>query len=60
MDEVWVDKAENNCGGYTILKTLGKGGNSVVKLVEKDQQLYAMKIFKSDRIGKPEEFIRHM
>ena len=34
-----------SCGGYKILSTLGKGGNAVVKLVEKDNQTYAMKIF---------------
>ena len=34
-----------SCGGYRILQTLGKGGNAVVKLVEKDGAQYAMKIF---------------
>ena len=34
-----------SCGGYKILSTLGKGGNAVVKLVEKEGQQYAMKIF---------------
>ena len=48
---IWVDKAGATCGGYTILKTLGRGGNAVVKLVEKDNQLYAMKIFKSEKFG---------
>ena len=33
------------CNGFRILRTLGKGGNGVVKLVEKDGQEYAMKIF---------------
>ena len=42
------------------MKTLGKGGNSVVKLVEKDDKTYAMKIFKTDRVGNPEEFVCHM
>ena len=35
-----------SCGGFKILKTLGKGGNAVVKLAEdKDGNRYAMKIF---------------
>lgn len=34
-----------SCNGFKILRTLGKGGNGVVKLVEKDGQEYAMKIF---------------
>ena len=51
---------ENWCDGYKIMTTLGRGGNSVVKLVEKDDRYYAMKIFKPDRIGNPEEFVRHM
>ena len=34
-----------SCGGYKILQTLGKGGNAVVKLVEKDGKTFAMKIF---------------
>ena len=34
-----------SCGGYKIIRTLGKGGNAVVKLVEKDGQNFAMKIF---------------
>ena len=33
------------CGGYNILRTLGAGGNAVVKEVEKDGNRYAMKIF---------------
>ena len=33
------------CGGYNILRTLGAGGNAVVKEVEKDGNHYAMKIF---------------
>ena len=27
---------ESCCGPYTIIRTLGKGGNAVVKLAEKD------------------------
>ena len=34
-----------SCGGYKILSTLGKGGNAVAKLVEKEGEQYAMKIF---------------
>ena len=34
-----------SCNGFRILRTLGKGGNGVVKLVEKDGKEYAMKIF---------------
>ena len=33
------------CDGYKILRTLGEGFNSVVKLVEKDGKTFAMKIF---------------
>ena len=33
------------CGDYEITRTLGFGGNAVVKLVEKDGVEYAMKIF---------------
>ena len=33
------------CGDYNITRTLGFGGNAVVKLVEKDGIEYAMKIF---------------
>ena len=35
----------STCGGYQILRTLGSGGNAVVKEVEKDGNRYAMKIF---------------
>ena len=34
-----------NCGGYQILKTLGAGGNAVVKLVVGNGNKRAMKIF---------------
>ena len=35
-----------HCGGYQILRTLGQGGNAVVKLVEgAGGRRYAMKIF---------------
>ena len=34
-----------SCNGYKILRTLGKGGNGVVKLVEKNGHEFAMKIF---------------
>ena len=34
-----------SCGGFRIVRTLGKGGHGVVKLVEKNGQEFAMKIF---------------
>ena len=34
-----------SCGPYTIIRTLGVGGNAVVKLAEKDGVKYALKIF---------------
>ena len=62
VENVPVEKA--SCGGYTILKTLGRGGNAVVKLVEKDDevdgQCYAMKIFKTERMGNAAETIQHL
>ena len=54
---MWVDKTEASCAGYTILRTLGWGGNAVVKLVEKDEQLYAMKMFKTERMSESKTFI---
>ena len=48
---MWVDKAGDSCGEYTIVKELGRGGSSVVKLVEKNNQLYAMKIFKTEKFN---------
>ena len=45
---------------YKILNTLGRGGNAVVKLVEKipsDGQLYAMKIFEPHPDDK-KEFVK--
>ena len=36
------------CGNYRILRTLGAGGNAVVKLVEKNGEEYAMKIFEPE------------
>ena len=33
------------CGDYEVLRTLGSGGNAVVKLVQKEGIEYAMKIF---------------
>ena len=41
----------NTCGGYTIIKTIGVGGNAPVKLVEKDGQQYAMKIMTPGQAG---------
>ena len=46
-----------SCGGYKIIQTLGKGGNAVVKQVEKDGVQYAMKIFEPHRDDR-DEFIR--
>ena len=40
-----MDSTGPRCGDYRILRTLGKGGNAVVKLVEKGGVEYAMKIF---------------
>ena len=34
-----------HCNGYKIIKTLGQGGSASIKLVEKDGNQYAMKIF---------------
>ena len=34
----------STCGDYNIIRTLGHGGNAVVKLVERDGTRYAMKI----------------
>ena len=39
------DDTRPSCDGYRILRTLGKGGHGVVKLVEKNGNEYAMKIF---------------
>lgn len=33
------------CGDYQVVRTLGFGGNAVVKLVERGGVEYAMKIF---------------
>ena len=38
-------KGKGNINGYNVIKTLGEGGNAVVKEVEKDGNRYAMKIF---------------
>ena len=43
--------ANNTCGGYTIIRTIGVGGNAPVKLVEKDGQQYAMKIMTPGQAG---------
>ena len=40
----------NTCGQYKILRTLGEGGNAVVKLVEKDGVQSAMKIFVKENL----------
>ena len=46
-----MDVTRPSCGGYTVEKTLGMGGNAVVKLVSKvdgdsgERKEYAMKIF---------------
>ena len=44
----------NTCGQYTILRTLGEGGNAVVKLVEKDGVQSAMKIFIKENLRSSE------
>ena len=40
----------NTCGQYKIIRTLGEGGNAVVKLVEKDGVQSAMKIFVKENL----------
>ena len=40
----------NTCGQYKILRTLGEGGNAVVKLVERDGVQSAMKIFVKENL----------
>ena len=44
-----MDVTRPSCGGYTVEKTLGMGGNAVVKLVSKvdggERKEFAMKIF---------------
>ena len=40
-----VSSDRPSCGGFRIVRTLGKGGHGVVKLVEKNGQEFAMKIF---------------
>ena len=48
-----MDNELNVVDGYRILKTLGKGGESVVKLVSNQQgEQFAMKIFKTDHTEK--------
>ena len=47
----------STCGPYTIIRTLGEGGNAVVKLCEKDGQKYAIKIFMLDQIAKTDTVI---
>ena len=34
----------STCGPYKIMRTIGEGGNAVVKLAEKDGLQYAVKI----------------
>lgn len=34
----------STCGPYKIMRTIGEGGNAVVKLAEKDGIQYAVKI----------------
>ena len=41
--------SESTCGPYKIIKTLGAGMTGKVKLVEKDGEQYAMKIFNVDK-----------
>ena len=44
----------NTCGGYEILRTLGEGGNAVVKLVEKNGVRAAMKLFVKENLRSSE------
>ena len=51
MDTVTMKKHMNKKGfkmlnNYTFLKTIGKGAYSKVKLAEKDNKLYAIKIMR--------------
>ena len=34
----------STCGPYKVLRTLGEGGNAVIKLDEKDGEQFALKI----------------
>lgn len=34
----------STCGPYKVLRTLGEGGNAVIKLAEKDGEQFALKI----------------
>ena len=44
---------KNTIGEYTLIRTIGFGGNSTVKLVEnKHGEKFAMKIFEIDSILK--------
>ena len=45
MVEETKNVATPTCGDYTVIRTLGYGGNAVIKLVEKDGIQYAMKIY---------------
>ena len=41
----FFSKGKGEINGYKVIKTLGEGGNAVVKEVEKDGNKYAMKVF---------------
>ena len=43
---------KSTCAGYNVIRTLGFGGNAVVKLVEKDGIQYAMKMYIKEDIKK--------
>jgi serine/threonine protein kinase len=34
----------STCGPYKVIRTLGEGGNAVIKLAEKDGEQFALKI----------------
>lgn len=43
-----TEEGVSTCGPYTIISTLGSGGNGVVKLAEKNGDQYALKIVSLD------------
>ena len=38
-------RGKGDIDGYAVIRTLGSGGNAVVKQVEKDGKKFAMKVF---------------
>ena len=52
-----VEVAGKTVGDYRIVRTIGRGLNSVVKEVTKDQVSYAMKIMKLNNIKTNEKIL---